>query len=143
MPSDIDENFTAHARPPTSAVKRVLVIDDDAQIRAVASASLSMVGKWDVCTADCGAEGVARAAADQPDAILLDVMMPGMDGPTTLRALRASPTTAGIPVIMLTAVVGADGQAPVFDQPVAGVLGKPFDIMGLAGDVAATLGWNL
>ncbi len=123
--------------------KRILVIDDDAQIRAVASASLSMVGMWEVLTASSGAEGIAQAAAGQPDAILLDVMMPEMDGPTTLRRLRMSPTTAEIPVIMLTAALGADGSAPVFDQPVAGVLTKPFDIMGLTGDVAAALGWDI
>ncbi len=124
-------------------VKRILVIDDDAQIRAVASASLSLVGMWDVLSASSGADGVAQAAAAQPDAILLDVMMPGMDGHATLRQLRASPATADIPVIMLTASVGADGQAPVFDQPVTAVLAKPFDIMGLAADVAAALGWDL
>ena len=123
--------------------KRILVIDDDAQIRAVASSSLSLVGMWDVLSASSGAEGIAQATTGQPDAILLDVMMPGMDGHATLRELRASPATAGIPVIMLTASVGADGQAPVFEEPVAGVLAKPFDIMGLAGDVAAALGWEL
>ena len=123
--------------------RRILVIDDDAQIRAVASASLTMVGKWEVLTASSGEEGIAHAAAGRPDAILLDVMMPGMDGLTTLRRLRASPTTAEIPVIMLTATVGPDGSAPVFEQPVAGVLAKPFDIMGLAGAVAAALGWDI
>ena len=69
---------------------RILVIDDDAQIRAVASSSLSLVGMWDVLTASSGAEGVAQATTGQPDAILLDVMMPGMDGHATLRELRAS-----------------------------------------------------
>ncbi|HUQ62532.1 MAG TPA: response regulator [Acidimicrobiales bacterium] len=122
--------------------RRILVIDDDAQIRAVASATLSLVGMWEVSTASSGEEGIAQAAAGRPDAILLDVMMPDMDGRTTLRRLRASPTTAEIPVIMLTATLGPDGTAPIFDQPVAGVLGKPFDIMGLAGDVAAVLGWD-
>ena len=73
-------------------VRRILVIDDDAQILAVASASLSLVGMWDVLTASSGAEGLTQAAAGQPDGILLDVMMPGMDGRATLRELRASPT---------------------------------------------------
>jgi CheY-like chemotaxis protein len=123
--------------------RRILVIDDDAQIRAVASASLTMVGMWEVVTASSGEEGIAQAAAGQPDAILLDVMMPEMDGHATLRRLRASPATAEIPVIMLTAAVGADGSALVFDQPVAAVLRKPFGIMGLAGDVAAALGWDI
>lgn len=123
--------------------KRILVIDDDAQIRAVASASLTMVGGWEVSTASSGSEGIAEAELVRPDAILLDVMMPGMDGPTTLRTLRASPTTANIPVIMLTASAGSDGAAPTFDQPVTAVIPKPFDIMGLADQVGAAVGWAL
>jgi len=123
--------------------KCILVIDDDAQIRAVASASLSLVGKWEVLTASSGPEGVATAIAHRPDAILLDVMMPGMDGPSVLRELHASATTTDIPVIMLTATVGAHGGPPVFDLPVASVIPKPFDIMGLATQVAAALGWDL
>jgi len=122
--------------------KRVLVIDDDAQIRAVASASLTMVGQWEVLTACSGAEGVARAQAELPDAILLDVMMPDMDGPATLKAIRGSAATAGIPVIMLTASLGADGGPPVFDLPVSAVIAKPFDIMALAKQVEAALGWE-
>jgi len=123
--------------------KRVLVVDDDPQMRAVASASLSMVGKWEVQTASSGAEGIALAEASPPDAILLDMMMPDMDGATTLRGLRASAATARIPVIMLTAAAGPDGEAAVLDQPVTAVIAKPFDIMGLAGRVAAELGWEL
>jgi len=123
--------------------RRILVIDDDAQIRAVASASLSLVGKWDVLTAASGPDGIAQATQQRPDAILLDVMMPGMDGTATLRALRASPATANIPVIMLTATVRADGGPPVFDFPVEAVIPKPFDIMGLADQVAAAMGWDI
>jgi len=123
--------------------RRILVIDDDAQIRAVASASLSLVGQWDVLTAASGTEGIAQATEHRPDAILLDVMMPGMDGTATLRALRASPETMDIPVIMLTATVGADGGPPAFDHQVEAVIPKPFDIMGLAGQVAAAMGWDI
>jgi len=123
--------------------RRILVIDDDAQIRAVASASLSLVGKWDVLTAASGPEGIVQATEHQPDAILLDVMMPGMDGTATLRALRASPGTADIPVIMLTATLGADGGPPEFDDRVEAVIPKPFDIMGLADQVGAAMGWEI
>lgn len=122
--------------------KRILVIDDDSQIRAVAEASLEMVGKWTVLTASSGAEGVALALADVPDAILLDVMMPDMDGPTTPERLRASTTTAAIPVIFLTAAAGPDSGVSMSDLPVTAVIAKPFDIMGLAGQVAAALGWE-
>jgi len=96
-----------------------------------------------VLTAASGAEGIAQATEHRPDAILLDVMMPGMDGPTTLRTLRASPETAEIPVIMLTATVGADGGPPTFDHRVEAVIPKPFDIMGLADQVAAAMGWDI
>jgi CheY-like chemotaxis protein len=123
--------------------RRILVIDDDAQIRAVASASLNLVGTWDVLTAASGAEGIALATEHRPDAILLDVMMPGMDGTATLRALRTAPETADLPVIMLTATVGADGGPPAFDHRVEAVIPKPFDIMGLADQVAAAMGWDI
>lgn len=123
--------------------RRILVIDDDAQIRAIASACLNLVGKWEVLTAASGAEGIAQAAEHRPDAILLDVMMPGMDGTATLRALRAARETAGIPVIMLTATVGVDGGPAAFDDRVEGLIPKPFDIMGLAGRVAAAMRWDI
>ena len=120
----------------------ILVIDDDAQNRAVASGSLRTVGDWDVLTASSGAAGNARAEAVGRDAILLDVMMPGMDGPATLRRFRASPPTADIPVIMVTATTGTDGGPPVFQQAVTAVIPKPFDIMGLGRQVAAASRWD-
>ncbi len=122
--------------------RRVLVIDDDAQIRAVAAASLSLVAKWEVLSAGSGEEGVAMAASKQPDAILLDVVMPEMDGWATLEALQLDPTNARIPVIMLTADAGV-GAASARDRRVAAVIAKPFDIMGLPGLVASALGWDL
>jgi CheY-like chemotaxis protein len=61
--------------------RRVLLIDDEDDIREVAQLSLEMVGRWEVVTASSGAEGIVRAAADQPDAILLDVMMLPCDCP--------------------------------------------------------------
>ena len=123
--------------------KRILVIDDDRQIGAIASASLSLMGKWEVLTASSGAEGVALCQSERPDAILLDMMMPDMDGPATLAALRAAASTADIPVIMLTAALGKDGRPPVFDLPVTAVIAKPFDIMNLAEQVATALGWAI
>ncbi len=120
----------------------VLVVDDDQQIRELAAASLGLVGGWEVLSAGSGAEGVALAASRQPDAILLDSMMPGMDGRATLATLRAGPATGHIPVVMLTAEAGPGGAAFVPDLPVAAVIAKPFEIMGLADRVAAALGWD-
>src|SRR5919204_4180027 len=83
--------------------RRVLLIDDEDDIREVAQLSLEIVANWHVSTASSGAEGVGRAKADQPDAIILDVMMPDMDGDAPFRTLQATPATRHIPVILLTA----------------------------------------
>jgi CheY-like chemotaxis protein len=123
-------------------VRRILLVDDEDDIREVAQLSLEMVGGYEVLTAGSGAEALRRAEAEGPDAILLDVMMPGMDGPTTFQSLRANPATAGIPVILLTAKVQAADRKRFEDLGVAGVLSKPFDPMLLAGEVASVLGWS-
>jgi CheY-like chemotaxis protein len=76
-------------------VKRVLVVDDDELILEVAQLSLEAVGGWCVSTAASGAEGVTKARTEQPDAIVMDVMMPEMDGPTACQLLAADPGTTG------------------------------------------------
>jgi CheY-like chemotaxis protein len=121
---------------------RILIIDDEEDIRDVAALSLETVAGWDVVVASSGAQGLARAVEHPPDAILLDVMMPGMDGPTTLRELRKNPVTAKIPVLLLTAKVQASDQRRFADLGVEAVLFKPFDPMTLSTRIAAVLGWN-
>ena len=121
--------------------RTILLVDDEDDIREVAQLSLEMTAGWEVRTASSGAEALRLAAANPPDAILLDVMMPEMDGPATARALRAAPATAGIPIILLTAKVQAADRRRFDDLGVAGVLGKPFDPMTLAGEVSRVLGW--
>ena len=88
-----------------STAKRILVIDDEDDIREVAQVGLEMVANWQVITASSGSEGLVKAKAEQPDAILLDVMMPDLDGPTTFRKLQEETTTRHIPVLLLTAKV--------------------------------------
>jgi CheY-like chemotaxis protein len=122
-------------------MKRVLIIDDEDDIREVAQVSLELVGGWEVLTASSGSEGIQRAQAEQPDAILLDVMMPGLDGPTTFERLQADPSTRGIPVLLLTAKVQSAERARFDSLGVQGVLSKPFDPMKLASEVAEALGW--
>jgi len=78
----------------------------------------------------------------QPDAILLDVMMPGMDGPSTFRELRKNPATAHIPVLLLTAKVQSSDQRRFADLGVEAILFKPFDPMTLASQIATVLGWK-
>ncbi len=122
--------------------RKILIIDDEDDIREVAALSLESVAGWDIVTANSGAQGLARAAEHQPDAILLDVMMPGMDGPTTFRELRNNPATARIPVLLLTAKVQANDQRRFADLGVEAVLFKPFDPMTLSEQIASVLGWN-
>src|SRR5580698_6888274 len=110
---------------------RILVIDDEDDIREVAALSLETVAGWQVYMANSGTQGLARAIDLQPDAILLDVMMPGMDGPTTFRELRKNPATSRIPVLLLTAKVQSSDQRRFADLGVEAILLKPFDPMTL------------
>jgi CheY-like chemotaxis protein len=121
---------------------RVLIIDDEEDIRQVAALSLETIAGWDVEMACSGAQGLLRAIEYQPDPILLDVMMPGMDGPTTFRELRKNPATANIPVLLLTAKVQCSDQRRFADLGVRAVLFKPFDPLTLSTQIAGVLGWN-
>ena len=121
---------------------KILIIDDEDDIREVAALSLESVAGWEVIVASSGAQGLARAIEHKPDAILLDVMMPGMDGPTTFRELRKNPVTAKIPVLLLTAKVQSSDQRRFADLGVEAVLFKPFDPLTLSAEIAGVLGWN-
>lgn len=122
--------------------RRVLVVDDDDAIREVVQASLEMVAGWTVAAASSGAEALALATADPPDAIILDVMMPLMDGPTTFAELQADDRTRHVPVVLLTAKVQPAERRRWEGLGVAGVLAKPFDPFGLSVQVADILGWD-
>jgi CheY-like chemotaxis protein len=119
--------------------KHILLIDDEADIREVAGISLEAVGGWRVSTASGGQEGIAKAIAEKPDAILCDVMMPDIDGPTTFARLQENPATTGIPVVLLTARVQLADRLRFGQLGVAGVLSKPFDPMTLSDQVDALL----
>lgn len=121
----------------------ILIVDDEEDIREVAQVSLEVVAGWRVLTASCGADGVEVALDTRPDAILLDVMMPGWDGPTTFEHLQAQPTTKSLPVIFLTASVQTANRQTLLGLGPAGILAKPFDPMTLARSVADILGWAL
>ncbi len=121
---------------------RILIIDDEDDIREVAAMSLETVAGWEVMVANSGAQGLTRAATYKPDAILLDVMMPGMDGPTTFRELRKNPVTAKIPVLFLTAKVQATDRRRFADLGIHAVLVKPFDPLMLSTQIANALGWK-
>lgn len=122
--------------------RKILIIDDEDDIREVAALSLESVAGWEVTVASSGTQGLARAIEHQPDAILLDVMMPGMDGPTTFRELRKNPATAKIPVLLLTAKVQSSDQRRFADLGVDAILLKPFDPLTLSTQIAGVLGWD-
>jgi two-component system, OmpR family, response regulator len=118
---------------------KVLIIDDEADIRRIARLSLTRVGKMDVVEAGGGEAGVREAEDQQPDVILLDVMMPAMDGPATLAALKANPRTAAIPVLFLTAKALGSEIERLRSLGAEGVLTKPFDPLGLPELVQAAV----
>ncbi len=122
--------------------KTLLVIDDDRDIREVAKTVLELVGGFNVIVADSGQHGVSFAQQARPDAILLDLMMPDLDGQQTLAQLKLLPETVSIPVIMLTAKVQANKHELV-SKGAAGVLVKPFDPMQLPDQICEILGWTL
>ncbi|HEY5381609.1 MAG TPA: response regulator [Acidobacteriaceae bacterium] len=123
-------------------MRRILIIDDEDDIREVAALSLESVAGWQVFTASSGADGIRTAHAERPDAILMDVMMPAMDGPTTFREMQRQPEIANIPVVLLTAKVQGVDQRRFAGLGVAGILFKPFDPLTLAEQMASTLGWS-
>jgi len=110
---------------------KVLIVDDEPDIRQIARLSLTRVGGMEVLEASGGAEGVRLAESELPDAILLDMMMPIIDGPATLAALRANPATAAIPVVFLTAKAMEAEIERLKTMGARGVLTKPFDPMAL------------
>ncbi|VEP17016.1 Two-component system response regulator [Hyella patelloides LEGE 07179] len=122
--------------------KRILVIDDDEDIQDVARIALEVVGGWQVITASSGSEGLLLAVREQPNAILLDVMMPDLDGIATLKQLKANPLTQPIPVIFLTAKVQSRDRDRFAQLDIIGIIAKPFKTMILADRVAEILGWK-
>lgn len=122
--------------------RRILLVDDDQSIREVARTVLEMVGGYDVETAASGLEGLEKARTSPPDAIVLDVMMPGLDGPATFALLQEQPETRDVPVILLTAKTQAADRGRFASIGVAGMLPKPFDPMALCNQIAGILGWE-
>jgi len=117
---------------------RVLIIDDDADLRLIIRASLRHCG-FEVAEAASGAQGIQSARAARPDVILLDVMMPEMDGPATLQALQADPATVEIPVVFLTAKAMRAEIDRLRALGAVGVLVKPFDPLSLGSELEAGL----
>ena len=134
------ENITENNSVTT---KRILVVDNEPSIQEVTQISLETVAGWEVTIAGSGLEGLAAAEREQPDAILLDVMMPDMDGLDTFSRLQANPNTRSIPVILLTAKVQSSDRQSYTELGIRSTIAKPFSPLDLAQQIATTLGWKL
>jgi CheY-like chemotaxis protein len=122
--------------------KCILIVDDEADVREVTQLGLEMGTDWTVLTAASGAEAIAIATQSQPDAILLDMMMPDMDGRATLKQLKANDTTQKIPVILVTAKAQQSNLPDFQDLDVVAIVAKPFRPLKLAAEISSILNWD-
>lgn len=123
--------------------KNILLIDDEETIQEVVQVGIEIEAGWRVEIASSGREGIDLAQDQQPDAILLDVMMPNMDGIDTLSLLKSNNRTSAIPVIFLTAKAQAEEKNRFQSLGVVDVITKPFNSMTLASQIAKILGWKI
>ncbi len=123
------------------STKRVLIIDDDLGIRRIVQISLKAIAGWEVLLADSGPQGLVVAEEEKPDAILLDVMMPGMDGIDTYAKIQNNPELKSIPTILLTAKAQVSDQSKFTNLGVAGIITKPFKAPDLVQQMCSILQW--
>ena len=121
--------------------KRLLTIDDEEAIQIVVKFGITIAAGWEVLSASNGKIGIETAERELPDAILLDVMMPEMDGIATFKALQANPLTAKIPVIFLTAKAQTAERNQFTDLGVNGTIAKPFNALDLPDRITKILNW--
>lgn len=126
-------------RKTAVATKRILIVDDDADILEATQLCLEITGQWEVLKASNGPDGIAIAQSEKPDAILLDMMLPGMDGLTILQRLRENSETQQIPIIILTAKAQSHKQQYFGQLKVASVITKPYDPLTISDQIALAL----
>lgn len=122
---------------------RLLLIDDESSIREVTKATLEATGNWDVTLADTGELGVTLAIEVHPDLILIDLMMPDMDGIATYNALRKQESISGIPVAFFTAKANMEERQQFDDMGICAVISKPFEPLTLSADLMKLVDPNL
>jgi len=120
-----------------TVLKRILYVEDEPDIQAVASIALETVGGFELKICSSGEEALANAVSFKPDLLLLDIMMPGLDGPGTLKALRQLPELLDVPAMFMTAKVQPSEIAEYKTLGVLEVIAKPFDPMTLADQIKA------
>lgn len=123
--------------------RRILIIDDEDSIREIIQAALEDVASWETILAASGQEGLEKSKLERPEAILLDISMPDMDGTQLYTQLQANPLTQSIPVILLTAKVLPSDRTRFSEMGVAGIIIKPFNPMAICNQIAEILGWAL
>jgi CheY-like chemotaxis protein len=123
------------------STKRILLIDDEKSICFAIQMCLNELADWTVLIADSSADGLHQAQLEKPDAILLDLMMPEMDGFTVLRKLKENPETYDIAVILMTAEVQSGGFKPSDERQLSGILAKPLDALTLVDQISNILHW--
>jgi two-component system, OmpR family, alkaline phosphatase synthesis response regulator PhoP len=119
--------------------KRILIVDDEPDIREATQVCLEVSKGWKVMTASSSKEGLAKAISEQPDVVLLDVMMPDIDGLATFAQMQINPKTQHIPVILLTAKTQPDDRHRFAQLAIAAVITKPYDPLTLADQIAEIL----
>lgn len=119
--------------------QRILYVEDEADIRAIAQLALESIGGFTMKPCASGEEALREAEAFAPDFLLLDVMMPGLDGPSTLKALRELESLAEVPMAFMTAKVQPSEIEFFISLGALGVIAKPFDPMTLADQVRAMM----
>ncbi|HLO48223.1 MAG TPA: response regulator [Kamptonema sp.] len=122
--------------------RQILIVDDEAHLRELVQACLEDLAGWETLVAASGEECLHILQTEQPNAILLDVSMPGMDGFAVYDRLQSNPITQSIPVILLTAKVLPCDRVKFSKIGVAGVISKPMQPTTLAEEVAEILGWD-
>jgi CheY-like chemotaxis protein len=123
--------------------KKILVIDNEPYVQEITQICLETVAGWQVITVGSGSEGLVEAATEQPDVILLDLMMPDMDGLMTFQLLQENPETQNLPVILLTAKLQANDSLRYEELGLKAVISKPFQALELAHEIAQIMGWNI
>lgn len=118
----------------------VLIIDDDEDILFVAQSCLQLQGKWQMLTASSGTEGFTIAKQEQPDVILLDLIMPGVDGEATMKMLKNDIMTAEIPVILMTAKNSRQERSLYLELGAIAIINKPFEPLEISAQISNALG---
>jgi two-component system, OmpR family, response regulator len=118
-------------------LERILLTEDEPDIQLIAKFALEHIGKYTIALCSSGKEALAQVVSFKPDLIILDVMMPVMDGPTTLKALRQLPQSANTPIVFMTAKVQPDEISDYRTLGAIAVINKPFDAMKLSAKIQA------